>query len=482
MPRELSVTEIEAIVEKHAAAAKRAQKAGFDGVEIQAVADFLLTEFLSTDSNKRQDAYGGDLKNRARFLLEVVAAVRDAVGRDYPVWVRLTVQQLHTDNGIKAEETNQVARWLEEAGVVALDLSADYFQSSLRMPWKVPGERLPRPPAAHPHGFLIPLIAQIKQVVNIPVMGVGWLNPETGEQALREDKIDMVLIGRPLLVDPEIPNKTATGRLDDIRPCIGCLMCQTNIDNGVVCTVNASVGRDYKHPILPAEKKKRVAVVGGGPAGLEAARVAALRGHEVILYEKGASLGGQLLIASLPPHKDILNNLRSHMVTQVDKSGVRVEIGVEVTAELILQTRPDAVIIATGITRCLPEIPGIDSPSVVEAADVLTGKRHIGDTVVIIGGGVIDLLERLESLGVAILLQIRAEAVQEEGLVVSTEAGAKQVLLADNVVSSTGARPNQELYQQLSGKVPEVYQVGDCVEPRRLLEAISDSFLVSQVI
>jgi pyruvate/2-oxoglutarate dehydrogenase complex dihydrolipoamide dehydrogenase (E3) component len=347
-------------------------------------------------------------------------------------------------------------------------------------------------------------------------MGVGWLNPETGEQALREDKIDMVLIGRPLLVDPEIPNKTATGRLDDVRPCIGCLMCQTNIDTGVVCAVNASVGRDHKHPILPAEKKKRVTVVGGGPAGLEAARVAALRGHEVILYEKGASLGGQLLIASLPPHKDILNNLRSHMVTQVDKSGVRVEIGVELTAELILQTRPDAVIIATGITRCLPEIPGIDSPSVVEAADVLTGKRHIGDTVVIIGGGVIGcetaeflamqnkkvtivemlddlaagmeprhkqyLLERLESLGVAILLQIRAEAVQEEGLVVSTEAGAKQVLLADNVVSSTGARPNQELYQQLSGKVPEVYQVGDCVEPRRLLEAIADSFLVSQVI
>jgi NADPH-dependent 2,4-dienoyl-CoA reductase/sulfur reductase-like enzyme len=414
------------------------------------------------------------------------------------------------------EESKQVARWLEERGVVALNVSADYFQSSLRMPWKVEGESLPRPPSAHPHGFLIPLISQIKQVVDIPVMGVGWLDLETGERALWEGKIDMAVIGRPLLADPEIPDKATSGRLDDIRPCIGCLMCQTNIDDGVFCTVNASVGRNYDYPITPAKGKKRVIVVGGGPSGLEAARVAALRGHEVVLYEKSEGPGGQLLIASLPPHKEILAELVNYLTTQAYKLGVKVELGIEATPELILGTEPDVVIVATGIALCALDIPGVGRDEVVDFKDVLTGRKDTGDAVVIIGGGVTGcetaeflayknkrvtivemledvatgmeprhkqyLMERLDALGVTVLKKTRAKAVQEDGLAVTMEDGKERVLTAETIVLATGSRPNQELYRQLVGKVPEIYQAGDCAEPRRIFEAIADGFLISQAI
>lgn len=516
MPRELSIAEIKAIVDKFAAGAERAQKAGFDGIEIQATHGYLLTDFLSPDSNKRQDAYGGHLRNRARFLLDTVTAVRDKVGADYPVWVRLTAQQFHTDNGITLKEAQQVARWLEEAGVVALNVSADYYQSNMRMPWNVAGEKLPRPPMAHPHGFLVPLVAEIKKVVNIPVMAIGWMSPETGEQALREGKIDMVVMGRPLLSDPEIPNKVASGKLDDIRPCIGCLICQVDIDKGVRCTVNATIGREHEYPIMPAKKKKRVVVVGGGPAGLEAARVAALRGHEVTLFDKETSLGGQLLVASLPPHKGVLASLANYLIAQVHRLGIKVELGKEVTPEVILRAKPDAVVIATGVMRSVPKLPGIEMAKVVDAAEVLTGKIEVGAKVVVIGGGVVGcetaesladkgkkvtiiemledlaagmerwhkqyLLERLDLLGVTILTRTKAEAVKEEGMLVSMESGPKEVLPADTIVLATGAKPNQELYRQLSGKVSEIHLVGDCVEPRRILEAIAEGFLASQAI
>ena len=516
MPRELSIAEIGAIVDKFTAGAERAQKAGFDGIEIQATHGYLLTEFLSPDSNKRQDAYGGHLRNRARLLLDIVTAVRDRVGADYPVWVRLTAQQFHTDNGITLEEAQQVARWLEEAGVVALNVSADYYQSNMRMPWKVAGEKLPHPPMAHPHGFLVPLAAEIKKVVNIPVMAVGWMSPETGEQALREGKIDMVVMGRSLLADPEIPNKVASGKLDDIRPCIGCLICQVDIDKGVRCTVNATVGREHEYPIVPAKKKKRVVVVGGGPAGLEAARVAALRGHEVTLFDKETSLGGQLLVASFPPHKGVLAKLANYLNARVEQLGIKVKLGKEATPEIILKAKPDAVVVATGVTRSVPKLPGIEMAKVVDAADVLTSRTEVGDKVVVIGGGVVGcetaefladkgkevtivemlddlaagmerwhrqyLLERLDLLGVTILTRTRAEAVQAEGLIVSTESRPKQVLPADTIVLATGATPNQELYRQLSGKVPEIYLVGDCVEPRHIVEAIAEGFLASQAI
>jgi len=363
---------------------------------------------------------------------------------------------------------------------------------------------------------MVPLAAEIKKVVNIPIMTVGWMTPETGEQALSEGKTDMVVMGRRLLADPEIPLKVASGKLDEIRPCIGCLMCQVDIDKAIKCTVNPSVSRELDYPIVPATKKKRVVVVGGGPAGLEAARVAALRGHEVVLYEKETSLGGQLLIASRPPHKNVLNDVVDYYRTQMVRLGVRVESGTEAPPEIVLNAKPDAVVIATGVLRSMPQIPGIEMTKVVDAADVLADKAEVGRTAVIIGGGVVGLetaefladkgtkvtvvemledlaagmerwhkqylLDRLNLLGVTVLTKTKAEAVQEEGLLVSADNGSKQLLTAETIIVSTGAVCNQKLYQELSGKVAEIYRVGDCAEPRRMLEATAEGFLTSQAI
>jgi NADPH-dependent 2,4-dienoyl-CoA reductase/sulfur reductase-like enzyme len=428
----------------------------------------------------------------------------------------MTAQQFHTNEGITLEESKQVAQWLEEAGCAALNVSADFHQSAMRMPWKVEGEKFPRPPMAHPHGFLIPLAAEIKKVVNIPVMAIGWIDTETGEKALREGKIDMVVMGRPLLADPEIPNKVAAGKLDDIRPCIGCLMCQVDIDKAIKCTVNAGVSRELDYPITATKKKKRIAVIGGGPAGLEAARVASLRGHEVILYEKDTKLGGQLYVATRPLHKEVINNLIRYLTRQVNQLGVKVELGKEATADMVLSAKPDAVIVATGVLPCVLKIPGIENDMVVEAADVLTEQVQTGDTVVIIGGGVVGLetaefladkgkrvtvvemlpelaagmerwhkqylLERLNTLGVIILTKAKAEAVQQEGMMLTTEDGEKLLLPANTIVSCTGARSNKTLYQELSGKVQEIYCIGDSAEPRRILEATAEGFLTGQAI
>ncbi len=515
IPRELSVTEIEAIVDKFAAGAERAQKAGYDAIEIQACAGYIFTQFLSSESNTRQDTYGGSLENRARLLLDTVAAIQKRVGKDYPLWVRLTAQQLHTENGITLAESQQLARWLEGTGIVALNVSADFHQSAMRMPWKVAGEKLPRPPMAHPPGFMVPLVAEIKKVVSIPVMAVGWLTPETGEQALNEGKIDMVVMGRRLLADPDIPQKVAAGKTNEIRPCIGCLMCQVDIDKAIKCTVNPSVSRELDYPIMPARNKKRVVVVGGGVAGLEAARVAARKGHTVVLYEKEPTLGGQLHIAARPPHKSVLNDVVEYYSIQMARLGVKVELSTEATPEVVLNASPDTVIIATGVTRSVPKIPGIEMSSVVDAADVLSDKVKVGSTAVVIGGGVVGLettellaeegkkitvvemleelaagmekwhklylLERLNLLRVTILTKTKAEAIQETGLLVSSHDDAKQLLPADTIIASTGAVCNQALYQQLSGKVT-VYRVGDCAGPRRMLEATTEGFLASQAI
>lgn len=514
MPRELSLAEIEDIIARFAAGAQRAQEAGFDGVEIHCTHNYLLAQFLSAASNKRQDIYGGNLRNRVRLLLDIMAAVRDKVGASYPTWVRLTGKEFDTENGITLEESQQVARWLEKAGAAAINVSASGLRPVHALQWLVEGEEIPRPPMNHPAGFLIFMAEAIKKAVNVPVIAVGWINPEVAEQALRENRVDMVAIGRRLIADPELPYKTASGRLEDIRPCIGCLVCRETLlsEQQMQCVVNPTVGKEQESRISSAKKKKRIVVVGGGPAGMEAARVAALRGHEVTLFDKGPSLGGQLLVASIPPHKGELKLLSDYLITQVSKSGVNIELGKEATLEVVLKVKPDAVIVATGVERRVPQLPGMEMAHLVNAEDVLAGRAKVGTKVVIMGGGVVGcetaeflatskkkvtivemldtlatgmevvhkeyLLGRLAKLGVTILTKVKGEAITEKGLIVSTGEGHGQVVAADTIVIATSPPPDQRLYQALSGKIRESYLVGDCAEPRRIKEAIEEGFRI----
>ena len=514
-PRELSLDEIRDIVERFAAGAKRAQDSGFDGVELHCTHNYLLSQFLSPASNKRKDIYGGSLRNRARLVLDIMAAIKKETGKSYPVWVRLTGKEFDTEGGLSLEESQQIARWLEEAGVVGIDISgSSLVRPTHVMQWPVEGEQMPRPPMNHPPGYLIPLAESIKKVLTIPVIAVGRINPEVAERALKENRVDLVAIGRRLIADPEFPNKVASGMVEDVRPCIGCFECRERIlsEQQVECVVNPALGREQEFTIRPTRQKKRIVIVGGGPAGMEAARIAALRGHDVTLFDEGRELGGQLLVAAVPPHKGELKLLADYLASQVRKLGAKIELEKEVTPELVLQARPHTVIVATGAKRGVLRLPGMQKAAPVAAEDVLAGKVEVGNVVAIIGGGVTGLetaeylalakrkvtvvemldtlaagmegvhkeylLERLAKLGVTILTRTKAETLEKGGLTVSTGDDHRKLIKADTIVIATSPDPNQDLFEELSGKVPEIKLVGDCAEPRSIKEAIEEGFYI----
>jgi 2,4-dienoyl-CoA reductase-like NADH-dependent reductase (Old Yellow Enzyme family)/thioredoxin reductase len=369
--REISLEEIKRLVGRFAEAAERVKKAGFDGVEIHAGHGYLISEFLSRSKNKRQDAYGGELKNRTRFLLEIIAAVREKLGKDYPVWCRMDGREFEIEDGITPEDGQQLAVMLEQAGLDALHVSG--YGGAIGGFYHAP--------LVYPPGNLIPLAEGIKRLVKIPVIAVGRINPQLGEQVLRQKKADFIAMARPLLADPDLPSKLASGKLDDIRPCIYCYNCVSQIfwAESIYCTVNAATGSEADFRIQPAERAKKAVVVGGGPAGMEAARVAALRGHQVTLYEKERRLGGSLFFASTvyPDSEDFLR----YLVTQVNKLPIEVKLQREATPELIEGIRPDVVIVALGPRQTAPEIKGNHRRNVLTVADVkqMLAGRFKGD-------------------------------------------------------------------------------------------------------
>ncbi len=370
-PKELSVTEIVRLVEDFAGGAERAKKAGFEAIEVHGGHGYLLDQFLSPASNKRQDAYGGDLNGRARMLLEVVRAARERVGKDYPIWCRIDAREFGIEGGITAEDARQLAGLLEQNGVDVIHVSgyggAHNFNFTEGMLVYEPGK-------------LAPYAAGIKKAVGIPVVAVGRISPEMGEGILQRGEADLIAMARPLLADPDLPNKLKAGQQDDIRPCICCYTCIHKIflSQGTACAVNAAAGKEREITLEPAAKPVSVTIAGGGPAGMEAAVTAAKRGHRVALYEKGRRLGGSLFFASVlnPDNQLLLDYLRR----QTGKWPVTIRLNATFTGPA---TAADvgAFILASGPTLVPPAIPGSGGRNVITGAQmrkILTGQGSAG--------------------------------------------------------------------------------------------------------
>ena len=512
IPREMTIVEIEEMVQKYADAARRSKEAGFDLIELHGAHGYLLAQFLSEYSNKREDEYGGTFEKRMRFPLEVVEAVRNAVGEDYPVAYRLSGDE-YIEGGLTLEEIVPFAKRLEEAGVSLIDVSAGLYETAFII----------SQPMDIPLGCNVHLAEAIKREVNIPVSVAGRINdPVFADNILEESRLDFITLGRALHADPEFPNKAREGKTEDICMCMACNQGCIDVLGTMVpifCAINPSVGRERECEIKRAPKKKKVVVVGGGPGGMEAARVAALRGHEVVLYEKENELGGQVRWACKPLFRGEFEQVTRYLSNQLKKAGVEVILGQEMNKERIDETRADAVVVATGATPYRPFTPGVDKGHVCTYLDILGGSVEPGKKVAVIGGDLIGcevaefisekgsevilieqtgafcqdsgtrvrwlLMERIEKdPKIERRLKTTVERINDASIVVQTEGKTEEIEGVDMVVLAFGKVSNNELGDELKreSRVSEIYTVGDCVIPRKMTEAIYEGSVVGHKI
>jgi 2,4-dienoyl-CoA reductase (NADPH2) len=553
-PRALSLPEIEGVIDKFASTAVRAQKAGFDGVEVNASSNHLLSSFLSRIWNRRQDEYGNQsLETRARIVVQIIREIKRRTGPQFPIITTINgieIGEKGKDEDRDFEEARQLARMLEEAGSDALQVRFYWLYQDISVltpevlfypESHIPLKSFPKGLdwSRQGAGAGLPVAAAIKQAVSIPVISVGRLDPILGENALQQGKADFIGMCRRLIADPELPNKLASGRMDDIRPCLACLNCMHGRPEPVPCAVNASLGREGEYVIKPSYKKKKVLVVGGGPAGMEAARVAALRGHEVILYEKERKLGGLLPVAAIVKGTEIedLPALVRYFQNQLSQLGVKTITGKEAGPGTIEDMKPDTVILAVGGVPPLPEIPGINSRIVLSSAKLHNSLKKllrflrpgtiswitkfwmpVGKKVVIIGGGIqgcelaeflvkrgrrvtitntgtadelgdeiapekrIRLLAWFSAKGITIMNGVKYEEITDEGLTVTTNEGKRQTITADTIALALPLTYNTQVLKGLEDKAPEVYVIGDCYKPRLILDAIADGSRIAHSI
>lgn len=503
VPREMNASQIAEMVRSFAAAAARVKEAGGDAVEIHGGHGYLLAQFTSPYSNRRTDGYGGDVQGRMRFALEVIAAVRRAVGAEFPLIYRISGRE-RVPGGLTLEETLPLARILAEAGVDCLHVSTGVYGSM----------RYIIPPFSLPCGLNIEDAAAIRRHAGVPVIAVGRIvDVEMAESIVAGGQADLVAMGRASIVDPQIPNKAAAGAFCGIRPCIscnqGCIGGIQGPDMEMSCLVNPLVGKERQAVLQEAPVKKKIVVAGGGPAGLEAARILALRGHHVVLCEKSDRLGGQFRIAALPPEKQPLARSIRWQAEQAQKAGVTIKMGQEVSRRLIMEMRPDAVIVATGGKPLMPRIPGLDRVKTVAAIDVLSGKASTGAKVLVMGGGstgcetadyllyleksvtVVEMLDnlardtestqryfllnRLKSLGAGLYTGMEIVQVLDDGVACSKGGEATELRGFDTLVAAFGTVPEASLVDQISGVVTEVHVIGDAKSARSAIEAIREA-------
>lgn len=512
IPRELTLDEIQKIVRAFGDAALRAKKAGFNGVEIHGAHGYLLNQFLSPRFNKRTDAYGPDFNSRARFAIEIVDEIRSKVGKEYPVGFRLNVSD-YMSNGVQTEETKELVKMLEAHGVSYIHASAGTYESHQYM----------ISPAYIQRAHLVHLAREIKSVVNIPVITIGGINHEVAPQIIENGDADVVAIGRALIADPELPNKMLTGRNQEIRPCIRCndgCIGRFFAGETMRCATNSAAGRESAFEIHPAYSKKKVIVIGGGLAGMEIARIASLRGHQVVMLEKSNKLGGNALVASIPEFKQEIRKLIEWFENQLKNLPLEVKLNTEATSETINSLNSDIVINAVGAKHIVPNVKGVESDHVMTASEVLTGERSPKGNVVIVGGGLVGIetaifLAKLEKSmdqslklrsitalemqddilldavrvnklelnqmiarnGIKIITGGKALSINTDSLeCVDRDLNVKKVY-ADSVVLAVGFKPNDSL-EKISGNIP-VHSVGDCQTAGKIIDAINSAALLA---
>jgi 2,4-dienoyl-CoA reductase-like NADH-dependent reductase (Old Yellow Enzyme family)/thioredoxin reductase len=511
-PTDMTLEEINNLIESYARAAYRCMNAGMDMIMIHGAHGHLISQFLSPRRNLRADAYGGAFENRARFVTEVLQAIRDKVSDRLAIEYRISADEL-VPGGLTLEEQLEFARAIQD--------KIDLIHISAGNLFEPGSDSLMIQPTYIPRGVNVHFAERFKKELNIPVTTVGSINLEMAEQIIAENKADMVAMNRAFIADPDCVNKARKGQEDKIRPCIRCNTCIDRTHRFFLplrCTVNPLAGREADFVNLPAPaKKKKVVVVGGGPAGLEAARRAADRGHEVVLLEKDAQLGGALTMASAAPFKaDMRQYLDWSVRTAMDTPHLTVKLATEATPEKIKAENPDALIIAVGSAPIIPEMPGVDRENVVWVGDVDLGKAKVGDRVVLAGAGLtgsetalylaqqgkqvtlVDMLpleqidagypsvyvaalrNMLSEFNVDVREEAKLEAITDVGAVIRDKKRERVEIPCDTVVLSLGVEPFTEAVRVFQGLAPDVYVVGDCNNQRgNLYSATSEGFFAA---
>jgi len=531
-PKAMDLGEIHMVQDSFVKAALRAQTAGLDGVEVLGSAGYLISQFLSPITNKREDQYGGSFENRMRFGKEIVEKIRKAVGPDYSILVRLAGNDFMPE-GNTNKETVMFAQTLEAAGADAFNVTGGWHET-----------RVPQLTMMVPQGAYTYLAYGVRQAVKVPVIACNRINnPVLAEQILLEGWADMISMARGMIADPNLPRKALAGDFKTIQHCIACNQgCFDEIFKfqPVTCLVNPRAGQERQFPVTPADQKKKVLIIGGGPAGMMAALTAAQRGHEVVLYEQQPALGGQLNLAAVPPGREEMNTLANDLANQLEVYSVEIHLNQEVTPTLVKALKPQAIVVATGAKPLIPSIPGVNGPQVYTAWEVLSNKMAVETPVVIIGGGAVGcetalFLAKIGTINAETLLFLfENQAETPETLYHLINKGTKEVtvvemisklgsdigastrwsilqdihrrgirtyvsskvikitpeaviiekekklisLPARTVILATGVVSENSLYEKLKGQLSELYLIGDAQSPRKALEAIREGFQV----